>query len=84
MKVDNLSLVIKELNENEYLDKKLTREQVSSMKYSEIKRLYNLNCDSPSHSFFRNKGKLNPLFNFKDPEKLTKRILKKIKSLLKK
>ena len=83
MKNDNLSLVLNELSENKLLGlsgKVLSRKDVSSKRYSEIQKIYNLNCDTPVNEFFRRKGKLNNLFNFRAPEGL----LTKIKFLFKK
>ena len=79
---DNLSMVIDDLN-NLPLEKKLTREQISKMSYSEIMRFFNLYCETPTHPFFRKKGKIDHLFNFNKTDNFLKKNIKKIISLFK-
>ena len=83
MKNDNLSLVLNELSENKLLilsGKVLSRKEISSKRYSEIQKIYNPNCDTPVNEFFRKKGRLSNLFNFR----ASKGLLTKIKFLFKK
>jgi hypothetical protein len=66
---DNLSVVIDEINKIEGLERKLTREQVSRMHYSEIMEHFGLEFGDVT-------------FNFGKPG-FFKKFLKKIKKFLK-